>query len=261
MSRQIYGTASKLVICLSQRPRLTTKNALCPVARFRNHCNVNGKKPFEIGLFVSSTKNRSWRFVCNAGHTQLTSAPDIFRRQNSQGTVRPNLMFNRGLSTKPRSESGSDVSVQGVQGDDCTAFLTWIGRCRRYGLENCQEQLEAIRTGKKTLGQVLAEQEELIVEIAKKYKEEMEEHHVDENGDHIKQLDYDDYDFQSPCPQGIQGDDCTQFKLWLEKCHQFGFMTCIERLNRTRIGDKSLEEIFADHDLLIRKLVRQHRQK
>ena len=168
-------------------------------------------------------------------------------------------MPTRSCSTKPLSETGSELFVQGVQGDDCTAFLTWVWRCRKYGLENCEEQLSAIKTGKKTLGEVLQEQEKLIVEVAKKYKKEMELHAAGSK-DYIKEVENGDAQMQyiqSPCPQGIQGDDCTQFKLWLEKCHQFGFRNCIERLNAIRVGDQSLEEIFADHDNLIKKIVKE----
>ena len=35
---------------------------------------------------------------------------------------------------------------------------------------------------------------------------------------------------RDPCPQGIQGEDCAQFKLWLSNCLHHGDVDKCERL-------------------------------
>ena len=164
----------------------------------------------------------------------------------------------RGIAAQARPhEIGSGPSPQGVQGEDCAVFLSWIEKCRKYGLENCDDQLQGLQTGRKTLQQVLQEQEQLIVDITQKYKEAVA-HHTDAEGHYIKGEDEDDYslDFHSPCTQGIQGNDCDQFKLWLEKCHEFGFMECMEELQG--VQRQTMDNVFAEHDMLLRKVFEQH---
>jgi len=58
-------------------------------------------------------------------------------------------------------------AAQGVQGDDCVTFKLWLENCHRYNL-NCDEDLQGIQSGRKTLSQVFAEQDELIRMIAAK---------------------------------------------------------------------------------------------
>ncbi|XP_041376426.1 uncharacterized protein LOC121388945 isoform X2 [Gigantopelta aegis] len=268
MSRYMCGTTSKLMTCLSRPQSISNTRGF--VACLTDICYVDrtGGRKNSIEDGIGSTKHRPATYAspADAGRmlqTLFTSVRDVFLQQKGQGIARWNLVPIRGIATQPRDhEIGSGPSPQGVQGEDCAVFLSWIEKCRKYGLENCEDQLQGLQSGRKTLKQVLEEQENLIVEITKKYKEAVA-HHTDAEGHYIKGVDEDDYmlDFHSPCTQGIQGSDCDQFKLWLEKCHEFGLMECIDELQGIQSGKKSLQDMFAEHDMLLRKVFKEHGQK
>ncbi|GFR74205.1 protein FAM210B [Elysia marginata] len=152
-----------------------------------------------------------------------------------------------------------DVSPQGVQGDDCINFKLWQENCARYGFTNCNEQLQGIQSGRKTLAEVLVEQDRMIAEIAREYRAASQG--VGRQG---VQDDYIDFpDINAPCPQGVQGDDCARFKLWLENCHRFGVGDCIQQYSSFRAGRKTLAQIFEEQDRTIRealKMVAQQRR-
>ncbi|GFN95252.1 protein fam210b [Plakobranchus ocellatus] len=154
----------------------------------------------------------------------------------------------------------ADVSPQGIQGDDCVNFKLWQENCRRYGLPNCDQQLQGIQSGRKTLSQVLAEQEKLIADIAREYRATMQS-----DGRQGVQDDYTDMpDISAPCPQGIQGDDCARFKLWLENCHKFGVKDCIQQYSSFKAGRKTLAQILDEQDKMIREaaqVILQQRRK
>lgn len=57
-----------------------------------------------------------------------------------------------------------------------------------------------------------------------------------------------------PCPQGIQGDDCVRFKLWLANCHRFGIQDCGEQLQGVQSGRVTLDQIFAQQEETIRQV-------
>lgn len=154
-----------------------------------------------------------------------------------------------------------DVCPQGIQGDECVQFKLWLENCQRYHLPNCDEQAHAIETGKKTLAQVFQEQQDIIREVAEAYKKQQEALGVHDQG--VQDSPYVcDFDVVSePCPQGFQGSDCDNLKLWMYNCQQFGFGDCKERLNDVRSGKVDLSDIFEEQDELIRKVVRDHQQK
>lgn len=156
-------------------------------------------------------------------------------------------------------EVGDEVSPQGVQGEDCVHYQLWQDNCARYGFTNCNEQLQGIQTGRKTLAQVLAEQDKLIADIAREFRAVR---HV--GGRQGVQDGYSDFPaVNAPCPQGVQGDDCARFKLWLENCHRFGVEDCIQQYSSFKAGRKTLAQIFEEQDRSIReavKIVRQQRR-
>ncbi|XP_046356564.2 uncharacterized protein LOC124135332 [Haliotis rufescens] len=160
----------------------------------------------------------------------------------------------------------NEASPQGVQGDDCVHFRLWRESCQRYGLDNCDQQLQGIQSGRKTLGQVLAEQDELIHSISQKYRQQAIARHQEEAAEScsVQGLQGDLSTFptvDTPCPQGVQGEDCVRFKLWLENCHRFGFNECMDQLESLSKGRKSLGQVFAEQDQLIRSVVTQHQQR
>lgn len=153
-----------------------------------------------------------------------------------------------------------DACPQGIQGDECVQFKLWLENCQRYHLPNCDEQVHAIETGRKTLADVFKEQQEIIREVAEAYKKQQEAQGSHDQG--VQDSPYVcNFDLSEPCPQGLQGQDCINFKLWLYNCHQFGFGDCQERLNDVRSGRVSLSDIFEEQDELIRKVVMEHKQK
>jgi hypothetical protein len=62
-------------------------------------------------------------------------------------------------------------SAQGVQGDDkdCTLFNLWLENCHRYNLD-CDEMLQGVQSGRKTLSQVFKEQDEMIRKVVEESK-------------------------------------------------------------------------------------------
>ncbi|KAK6983672.1 hypothetical protein BgiMline_019118 [Biomphalaria glabrata] len=158
-----------------------------------------------------------------------------------------------------------DSCPQGVQGDDCTTFKLWLDNCQRYGLANCNDQLQGIQTGRKTLAEVLAEQEKMIAQIAEQYRA-FHSQEVGQDGTPLPDSMSDRDSIQgcqenvsafpqvdTPCPQGVQGSDCARFKLWLENCHRFGFSNCSEQFQGYKEGKKTLAQIFEEQDKMIRE--------
>ncbi|GAB1602062.1 hypothetical protein Ahia01_000484900 [Argonauta hians] len=64
--------------------------------------------------------------------------------------------------------SAGTSSPEGVQGKDCAYFDQWMENCVRLGLNNCDEQLHNLKTGRKTLQQVHEEQLKIIEKYALK---------------------------------------------------------------------------------------------
>ncbi|XP_076113015.1 uncharacterized protein LOC143080836 isoform X1 [Mytilus galloprovincialis] len=139
---------------------------------------------------------------------------------------------------------------QGIQGDDCTLEL-WMETCMRYNLPNCQDQFVNIKEGRKTLKEVFAEQELMLKEIAENYTSNTKASLSAE-----LQIDTD-----GPCPQGIQGDDCARYQLWLENCQRFSFGECKDQLTGIKSGRKNLAQILAEQDAQIKQAVAHYYQK
>ncbi|CAL1541350.1 unnamed protein product [Lymnaea stagnalis] len=172
-----------------------------------------------------------------------------------------------------------DACPQGIQGDDCDNYKLWLHNCRRYGLANCNEQLQGIQSGRKTLSEVLEEQEKLIADISQQYRAannhrnahdsfqgsqgkvssgpaDDSSSYVHERQDNVQGCQEYMSAFpaiDSPCPQGVQGYDCAQYKLWLENCHKIGLHDCMEQYSGYKAGRKTLAEIFAEQDNMIRQ--------
>lgn len=193
---------------------------------------------------------------------------------------------SRQFSTSSRHQAVSQATAefeapcpQGIQGDDCIRFKLWYQNCRSYNLSNCDEQLNNIRTGRKTLAQVFAEQNEMISKVVEEYEHDMST--VDVQGaqgegavrtsrkqtedfqglqDIPGRLGAEDADMANkPCPQGVQGSDCERFRVWLGNCSRFGLGHCQEQLESFRAGRKTLNQLFQEQDQLIQKITGQQR--
>jgi hypothetical protein len=188
------------------------------------------------------------------------------------------------FSSPEDHESGSDPAPQGIQGDDCVNFKLWMESCQRYALPGCEEQASHIASGRKTLSEVFQEQDQIIRDIARSYslirnhdKADVEKHTSPQG----VQGDFEycgPFDSSASCiqgvqgldilhslvniasPQGIQGDECIQFKLWLENCHRFGISgECEQQLHNIKHGRKTLAQIFEEQDRLIREIVKEYK--
>jgi len=157
----------------------------------------------------------------------------------------------------------SDPSPQGIQGDNCVNFKLWMENCQRYNLPNCDEQLESIKAGRKTLAQVFLEQQEIIQEVAANYKQQqLASRQSASNAQGLQDSSYNfEFSQHDPCPQGLQGDDCANFKIWAYNCQMFGFGKCTEKAEDITTGRRSLQDVFTEQDVLIRKIVSDYKQK
>ncbi|CAH1779188.1 unnamed protein product [Owenia fusiformis] len=70
---------------------------------------------------------------------------------------------------------------------------------------------------------------------------------------------HDTLEMQVDSPQGIQGEDDVRFKIWMENCSRFGFANCFDHLQGVQSGSKTLHEIFAEQDELIREAAERYR--
>lgn len=79
--------------------------------------------------------------------------------------------------------------------------------CSRYGLESCSDQLQGIQSGRRTLAEVIAEQDKFIAEVAEQYHAAAaangrREH---ENSQGTQDFVTAAVKIDTPCPQGVQG--------------------------------------------------------
>jgi len=75
------------------------------------------------------------------------------------------------LSYPISREDFQPPAAQGVQGDvneDCM-FQLWLENCHRYNLD-CDEMLQGVQSGRKTLSQVFREQDEMIRKVVEDSK-------------------------------------------------------------------------------------------
>ncbi|KAK3586529.1 hypothetical protein CHS0354_035065 [Potamilus streckersoni] len=149
----------------------------------------------------------------------------------------------------------SAPTPQGIQGDQCVSFKLWLENCVRYGLPSCDEQLHDINSGRKTLAQVFAEQQELIKEVAEKYRRGEVKSKAAADGMLKSTISE-----HSPSTQGIQGDECVRYKLWLENCRRFEFRDCEENIRAVQSGRKTLSQVFEEQDRQIQEIVQQYQQ-
>lgn len=185
--------------------------------------------------------------------------------QSHTGSQNGNSSSNNGTGTKSMTWDFEEVSApQGVQGyadndSNCGYFNTWLENCRRYGMANCDQQLQGIQSGRLTLAQVLAEQQAMIAEIAANYRKRSQD--VQNESFQGAQGNLELPDISAPCPQGVQGDDCVRFKLWLENCHRFGLHDCGQQLQGLQSGRLTLAQLFAQQDEVITKVAQLYQKQ
>ncbi len=92
--------------------------------------------------------------------------------QAYRGSVAGDLAGHEGLQSVDFARVDSDLTpgdpcVQGVQGSDCNNFRLWLSNCLSSSSNagDCDKQLEAYSSGRKTLSQIFEEQEKQISSV------------------------------------------------------------------------------------------------
>lgn len=220
------------------------------MAGYQSYLNMPGGGEKQLDKYISGN-NQS----CHQSRHFTTSSRNTVSQQGTQET------------SFVEEEFLSDPTPQGIQGDNCVQFRLWMENCQRYNLPNCDEQMESITTGRKTLAQVFQEQQEIIRLVAETYKNSHRKYAQQIDSEVNAQGLQDDvgYNFEystfDPCPQGLQGDDCANYKAWAYNCHAFGFSDCNEKARDIRTGRRSLQDVFDEQDQIIRKIVTDFQQR
>ena len=165
---------------------------------------------------------------------------------------------------------------QGVQGDDCVQFQLWKSNCVRFQLSDCDEQLQSFQSGRKSLAQIFEEQNAVIHEIVQQHQDESVSqsstptHIAEHDESSIQDSQYPALEGHTvhsllqesqPCLQGIQGDECAQFKEWLHNCNRYGLNNCQEQLQEVTSGRRNLSQIMQEQEELIESIARQYRSQ
>lgn len=137
---------------------------------------------------------------------------------------------------------------QGVQGYECIRFKLWLQNCQRHDL-NCDQMIEDFQSGRKTLAEIFAEQEEIIKSVAESYKNPTGDLAGHEGLQSVEFARVENWlGDRSPCVQGVQGSECEQFRLWLHNCGQYNLGDCDKQLEAYRAGRKTLSQIFKEQE-------------
>ena len=158
-----------------------------------------------------------------------------------------------------------DPSPQGIQGEDCVRFKLWMENCQRYSLPNCDEQMQALRTGQKTVAEVFLEQQMIIEKVSEEWRKKnnvrSKQGQISSQGVQDDSYNFEFIDRFDPCPQGLQGDDCANYRVWSHNCRAMGFGDCADKIQSVRSGQKTVQDLFEEQDALIRKIVKDFQQK
>jgi len=171
-------------------------------------------------------------------------------------------MFSPASSDSLLDDLDSDQCPQGIQGDDCANFKLWLENCQKYNFGNCQEQLQDIKSGRRTIQDVFAEQDRLIKKIVADYKDASKK--IKDSVSSVQGLQGEIplhslsfaalNEAEQASPQGVQGHRCKNFNLWLKNCEQYGFGDCEDQLQGVQTGQKTLSDIFVEQQRLIRQI-------
>ena len=66
---------------------------------------------------------------------------------------------------------------------------------------------------------------------------------------------------ENPAPQGVQGMNCDQFKLWLANCTKYNIIECDQQLNELKEGRKTLAQIFEEQEMVIQQVTEDYQSK
>jgi hypothetical protein len=225
-------------------------NSKSSMSGYQSYLNMPGGGEKLLDKYISGKSQ-----FCHQSRHFTTSSRQFVSQQGAQDT------------TFREDELLPDPTPQGIQGDNCVQFRLWMENCQRYNLPNCDEQLESINTGRKTLAQVFQEQQEIIRLVAESYKNDQRKmvKQMDSEINAQGQQDYFGYSYEfstvDPCPQGLQGEDCANYKAWAHNCQAFGFGDCNGKAHDIRTGRRTLQDVFDEQDQMIRKIVANFQQK
>lgn len=226
------------------------------------HLNMPGGGQQQQGKYLSS------RLQSNL-HPKKTSrgfSTSAVRLQAASGSV------GQGLTVE-------EPCAQGIQGDDCVRYKLWKENCVRFQLADCDEQLQSFQSGRKTLAEIFEQQDQIIQRIVEQYQSEglsSQRASTTPPADHDTSSQQTSESIGSlgrnsvtppvleeshPCPQGIQGQDCEQFKEWLHNCNRYQLSNCADQLRGIQEGRRTLAQIIQEQEELIASIARQYREQ
>jgi hypothetical protein len=187
-----------------------------------------------------------------------------------------------GASSLESAVEETGGSPQGIQGDHGVDFELWLENCQRFNL-SCEDQVQGIQGGRKTLLEIFVEQELLVQKISEDYnnakdnRQGAQDEETGKSGSYIGTMGsmqgLQDSDWlaghtveslsqlRNPCPQGIQGENCERFKLWLDNCTKFHVINCDDQLQEVQTGRKTLAEIFEEQERIIEEIAHHYSTK
>ena len=93
---------------------------------------------------------------------------DQYYYEGVQGDITPDAWLKN--HTVSSLKNVDLQTLQGVQGLNCEHFKVWLENCSKHSFLHCDNQLDDVREGRKTLKQIFEEQELLIAQVAEDYK-------------------------------------------------------------------------------------------
>ena len=125
---------------------------------FQNYCNRNAFSTTVNDERPTNTSDRSVLWA-DLAVTPEGVQGDICDTNNPEDS----LLYGKRILTVQKLLESNNPCPQGVQGNECGRFKVWLNNCQSYGLvQDCNEQLHDLQTGRKTLFQIFNEQEEMI---------------------------------------------------------------------------------------------------
>ena len=209
--------------------------------------------------------------LCTARHWHCHSPRTVVLVSVRPLSMSCNLQCPKQASSTTAQPPAIDkiVCPQGIQGSDCATFEIWLDNCRKFRLPNCEEHVNALNDGKKTISDVFAEQDGLICRIAADYKsggqsaENVQPPQPDKSSQQGVQTMWARVEppllpkllaADNPCPEGSQAIDCERLRAYLSASRQYSFSDCEQQLLDVQSGRKTVGDILQERDELLQEI-------
>jgi len=211
---------------------------------------------------------------------QIQKTPKTAVKKTASGSIKPWLLFtcldnktraetklcHAEFSTSPRYSKeifnfNEPDSPQGIQGEgNCEISRLWHTNISRRSRYFNLKHKQGIQGSGQSVPQVLVEQDNLTKDMLEK----MDADSQNNKSSAIQGVQNEFSAFPkmaSPCPQGVQGDDCVQYKIWLENCYRYGIEDCVSQYDDFLAGRKSLQQIFTEQEKEIKDVAEKMKSK